>query len=123
MSGSSVYAHKVYDFVDVNIGYRFANLLAKKENGALVVDHCLINDVAEQHGGGAEPFQELDEEVEIGLLQSTVSGAKNMTAGAKDFMMDSGKSLRSLNIGIDQDGSRSGNQSSPINTTDPAHMV
>jgi hypothetical protein len=68
VSGSNVYAHKVYGIADVNIGYRFADLLVKQGNGALIVDHCLINDVAEQHSGGAEPFQEFGEEGESGLL-------------------------------------------------------
>jgi hypothetical protein len=89
----------------------------------LIVDHCLINDVAQQYGGGAEPFQELGEEGDIGLLQSAVAAAKNMTAGAKDFMVDSAKSVRNLNIGIHHHTSRSGKQSLPISTTDPVQVV
>jgi hypothetical protein len=30
-SGKNSYAHKVYDIVDVNIGYRFAHVLVKKK--------------------------------------------------------------------------------------------
>jgi hypothetical protein len=61
-SGSSVYAQKVYDYVDVNIGYSFASVLAFSEKGGLVVDHELLNDVHEQYGGGAEPFTNISGE-------------------------------------------------------------
>jgi hypothetical protein len=61
-SGSSVYAQKVYDYVDVNIGYSFATVLAMSEKGALMVDHELLNDVHEQYGGGAEPFTNISGE-------------------------------------------------------------
>lgn len=57
-SGSSVYSQKVYDFVDVNIGYTFATVLAI-EKGKLAVDHVLLNDVKEQYGGGGEPFTDV----------------------------------------------------------------
>ena len=55
VSGASVFAQHVYDYVDVNIGYAFANVLAL-ENGKMTVDAELLNDVTEQKGGGAEPF-------------------------------------------------------------------
>lgn len=52
---NSVYAQKVYDFVDVNVGYRFANLLYRDlHDGSVHVDSRLINDVVEQAGGGGE---------------------------------------------------------------------
>ena len=54
-SGASVFSQHVYDYVDVNIGYTFANVLAK-EKGRIIVDAELLNDVTEQVGGGAEPF-------------------------------------------------------------------
>jgi hypothetical protein len=52
---NSVYAQKVYEFVDMNVGYRFANLLYRDaHDGSLHVDARLINDVLEQGGGGGE---------------------------------------------------------------------
>ena len=52
---NSVYAQKVYDFSDVNIGYRFVNQLYRDvDDGMLRVDTRLINDVQEQAGGGGE---------------------------------------------------------------------
>ncbi len=54
VSASDVYAQKIYDFVDINVGYEFVNILYKDNDGALKVDTSLINDVCEQHGGGGE---------------------------------------------------------------------
>jgi hypothetical protein len=123
VSGSSVYAHKVCDIVDVNIGYRFADTVVKQgRNGALIIDHSLINDVVEQHGGGAEPFQELGEEAGIGLLQSAAASVKNMTVESVKATKDFIGNFRNLNIDIHH-GSRSGKQSSPTNTADPAHVA
>lgn len=56
LNAHEVYAQKIYDFVDVNIGYQFVNTLYKDVDGALKVDTDLINDVREQHGGGGEPL-------------------------------------------------------------------
>jgi predicted GNAT family acetyltransferase len=43
--------------VDVNVGYRFANVIYRDMgDGSLGVDHTIINDVLEQVGGGAEPL-------------------------------------------------------------------
>ena len=57
VSAADVYAQKIYDVVDVNIGYQFVNLLYRDgEDGALKVDTTLINDVKEQNGGGGEPL-------------------------------------------------------------------
>jgi hypothetical protein len=59
---NSVYAQKVYDFIDVNVGYRFVNPLYRDlDDGSLRVDTSLINDVTEQAGGGGEPFTNNDE--------------------------------------------------------------
>jgi len=55
-TGSVVYSQKVYSFVDVNIGYTFANMLLRRNDGKLGVDLQLLNDVVEQNGGGGEPF-------------------------------------------------------------------
>ena len=49
------------DFVDLNVGYKFVNILYRDSNGDLGVDLDLINDVREQDGGGGEPL--MDEEV------------------------------------------------------------
>ena len=60
VSGTNVYSQKTYDFVDVNIGYRFANTLVQDPKTKQIgVDISLINDVLEQHGGGAEPFTDV----------------------------------------------------------------
>jgi hypothetical protein len=56
VSASDVYAQRIYDFVDINIGYQFVNLLYRDVDGALGVDINLINDVREQQGGGGEPL-------------------------------------------------------------------
>jgi hypothetical protein len=55
VSASDVYAQKIYDHVDVNIGYEFVNLLYR-DGDVLKVDADLINDVREQNGGGGEPL-------------------------------------------------------------------
>ena len=56
LSAQGVYAQKIYDFVDMNVGYQFVNTLYKDVDGALKVDTDLINDVRQQHGGGGEPL-------------------------------------------------------------------
>jgi hypothetical protein len=48
---------KIYDYVDMNVGYRFANVLYRNpRDGSLGVDPSFVNDVLEQYGGGAEPL-------------------------------------------------------------------
>ena len=56
VSASDVYAQKIYDFVDINVGYQFVNILYRDTDGTLKVDTDLINDVREQNGGGGEPL-------------------------------------------------------------------
>jgi hypothetical protein len=56
-NAASVYAQKVYDRVDVNVGYRFVPMNYHAENGELKTDPYLLNAVYQQRGGGAEPFQ------------------------------------------------------------------
>ena len=57
VSAADVYAQKIYDIVDVNIGYQFVNLLYRDpKDHTLKVDTTLINDVREQNGGGGEPL-------------------------------------------------------------------
>jgi hypothetical protein len=56
VSASTVYAQKIYDFVDINVGYQFVNILYRDPDGTLGVDTDLINDVREQNGGGGEPL-------------------------------------------------------------------
>lgn len=58
ISASDVYAQRIYDFVDINIGYQFVNILYRGDDGVLGVDIDLINDVREQNGGGGEPLLE-----------------------------------------------------------------
>lgn len=57
-NAASVYAQKVYDLVDVNVGYRFVpmNYHDEAQNGMLKTDSHLLNAVYEQRGGGSEPF-------------------------------------------------------------------
>ncbi|KAL9189546.1 hypothetical protein ACHAXT_009221 [Thalassiosira profunda] len=56
ISGASVYKQRVYDYVDTVVGYQFVNALYRGRRGNLKVDLTLINDVAEQNGGGGEPL-------------------------------------------------------------------
>jgi hypothetical protein len=44
------------ELATVNIGYAFANVLLRRDNGKLSVDVKMLNDVVEQNGGGGEPF-------------------------------------------------------------------
>jgi hypothetical protein len=58
---NSVYAQKVYEFVDINVGYRFVNLLYRDPvDEGLLADIRLINDVVEQAGGGGEAFSSIE---------------------------------------------------------------
>ena len=61
VSGSSVYAQKIYLYDHLNVGYSFAPLFALDGAGNMVVDHRLLNDVREQPGGGGEPIEKIDE--------------------------------------------------------------
>mmetsp|Transcript_1101 Transcript_1101/g.2358 ORF Transcript_1101/g.2358 Transcript_1101/m.2358 type:complete len:322 (+) Transcript_1101:1038-2003(+) len=56
LSANEVYAQKIYDYVDVNVGYKFVPILYKHGDGTLRVDTDFINDVREQNGGGGEPL-------------------------------------------------------------------
>ena len=63
VDASNVYAQKVYDYVDVCVGYAFVNMLYRHDDGAIGVDKTLLNDVKEQEGGGGEDLDaRLDEE-------------------------------------------------------------
>ena len=57
-SADSVYAQHMYDFADVNIGYKFVPVLYRDQDSTLRVDTEFINDVVEQSGGGGEPIFE-----------------------------------------------------------------
>jgi hypothetical protein len=80
VSGSSVYAQKVYDYAEVNIGYTFANLLTV-DKGQVVVDVELLNDVKVQFGGGAEP------------IRNRVSENRDIIAEAATLMTDGAKAV------------------------------
>lgn len=56
VSAIDVYAQRIYDFVDVNIGYQLVNILYRAKNGEVGVDIDLLNDVREQVGSGGEPL-------------------------------------------------------------------
>ena len=72
-SGSSVFAQKVYSYVDMVVGYSFANVLNKDKEGKLIVDEHLLNDVKEQIGGGAEPINTQDVPIFSGYAAPTDS--------------------------------------------------
>jgi hypothetical protein len=73
ITGNTVYSHKSYDYVDVNIGWRFATaLVVDPKTQALGVDLSLVNDVLEQHGGGAEPFRNVIEGDAAALKDSEI---------------------------------------------------
>jgi len=55
VSAAEVYAEKVYKLVDVNVGYDFATMLYRSEEG-VKVDMVVLSDIIEQDGGGAEPW-------------------------------------------------------------------
>lgn len=64
---NSVYSNHVYYSVNMNVGYRFVNLLYKNPvDDSLRIDHHLMNDVTPQAGGGAEPIDK--REIEQGEL-------------------------------------------------------
>jgi hypothetical protein len=79
-TGSTVYKQHIYDFSNVNIGYRFANLLHIDRTGVLQVDETLLNDVLEQRGGGGEPFGNLRSNVVTEALDAFKMAAEH-TAG------------------------------------------
>ena len=54
ISGDGVSAQKVYDLVDVVVGYQFIEIINRSSDGTLKVDLTLLNDVKEQCGGGGE---------------------------------------------------------------------
>jgi hypothetical protein len=56
ISAAHVFAQKIYDHVDLSVGYRFQNLFFRNLDGHIQVDKDLINDVIEQKGGGGEPL-------------------------------------------------------------------
>jgi hypothetical protein len=60
ISAASVYRQKVYDYVDLVIGYQFVNPLYRGRSGKLKVDLSLINDVVEQNGGGGETLNVIE---------------------------------------------------------------
>jgi hypothetical protein len=54
VDANSVYAQKIYDYIDLVVGYRFCNILFREKTGSVGVDPKLLNDVLEQNGGGGE---------------------------------------------------------------------
>ena len=120
VSGSPVFAHKVYDFSDVTIGYQFADMIRRRrEDEQIALDMALVNDVEEQNGGGGEPFTDLDNEHD-GFLQSamqagtsaihrSVEAAKatfHAIEGAGQVCLEKVKVLRSTKLLQRSSGSR-----------------
>jgi hypothetical protein len=58
VSASDVFAQNIYDYVDLNVGYEFVNLLYRDGDG-LKVDTDLVNDVRAQPGLQAEQLTRL----------------------------------------------------------------
>jgi hypothetical protein len=59
VTGHVVFGNTSYTSQDLVIGYQFANILVQSEvSDGIRVDRSLLNDVMEQHGGGAEPLIE-----------------------------------------------------------------
>jgi hypothetical protein len=54
INAANVYKQKVYDYVDLIVGYLFVNPMYRSSSGKLKVDLKLMNDVIEQNGGGGE---------------------------------------------------------------------
>jgi hypothetical protein len=92
-SGSSVYAQKVYDYVDLNVGYAFATILALDEKGYLVVDGELLNDVMEQSGGGGEDFQNVSE-VPVRAVEFASQMAVDVTQRASSAAVRTGDAVK-----------------------------
>jgi hypothetical protein len=105
-SGSSVYAQKVYDFADVNVGYAFAQLLHMSRLKKLVVDKRLLNDVLEQNGGGAEPFQNVagdSPDTFTGLAGEAHEATQQLaTQAAKTIQLAAGKTLEAANLAMEK---------------------
>lgn len=88
VSGSTVFSQKLYDFVDVNVGWRFANTLVNHpKTGALSVDLSLLNDVVEQKGGGAEPFTDLVDD-DQNVVAAAMGEAGHVITEAADHAVD-----------------------------------
>ena len=58
VDANSVYSQKIYDYIDLVIGYRFCNILFRERDGTVGVDENLLNDVVEQQGGGGEDLSQ-----------------------------------------------------------------
>jgi hypothetical protein len=56
VSAATVFAQKIYDHVDLSIGYQFVTVVFCGPDGEMQLDTDLINDVVEQNGGGGEPL-------------------------------------------------------------------
>jgi len=56
-NAASVYAQKVYDLEDINVGYRFVRMNYHTDQGSMRTDPYLLNAVYQQRGGGGEPMQ------------------------------------------------------------------
>ena len=69
VDANSVYGQKVYNHDDINVGYRFVNMLYRDElDSTLKVDVSVLNDVFEQDGGGGEPFQSFIQGYDMSML-------------------------------------------------------
>lgn len=86
-AGNVVRAQKVYEFGDLNVGYTFANMLLRDEEGFLITDDRLINDVREQVGGGGEPFREV-QGLPTGGVLDIAQNLANKTGGITTQAVD-----------------------------------
>ena len=84
VSASTVHSYKRFKYGDVLVGYTFANMLfAEQDSSRLLVDNSLVNDVVEQAGGGAEPFDyDPDNDDSDGEEQEISWGARSIHIAA-----------------------------------------
>ena len=61
VTGSEVYAHHLYDFNDVIVGYEFVDILLQENSGAIKVDmgglHCVVGQFEDQYKDYMDSFE------------------------------------------------------------------
>lgn len=80
VSGAAVYAQNLYDYEQLLVGYALAPMLGHDDSGHMIVDHQLLNDVREQHGGGGEPIEE--------SFETAAESAQRVEQLNKSFRLD-----------------------------------
>jgi len=78
----------VFEPLDINVGYCFVEMLLKSGDGQLIVDSSLLNDVKEQHGGGAEPFTNVLSDHPSVASDAAVAAAARVSADVAKMTAD-----------------------------------